>query len=126
MLSSEKLVGFVATAAPSKSQEFYETTLGLQLLESSPFALVFKAGATTIRVQKVQDVVVSGYTALGWQVTNIARTVEELAGRGVKFQRYAGMNQNEAGIWRTPDGSQVAWFKDPDGNTLSITEFAAA
>lgn len=126
MLSSEKLVGFIATATPSKSQEFYENTLGLQLLESSPFALVFKAGSTTIRVQKVQSIVVSGYTALGWQVSNIARTVEELAGRGVKFQRYEGMNQSEAGIWRTPDGSQVAWFKDPDGNTLSITELVAA
>ena len=126
MLSSEKLVGFVATAAPAKSQEFYENTLGLQLLESSPFAMVFKAGSTTVRVQMVQSVVVSGYTALGWQVSNIARTVDELASRGVKFQRYEGMNQNEAGIWRTPDGSQVAWFKDPDGNTLSVTELVAA
>ena len=75
MLSSEKLVGFIATAAPSRSQEFYENTLGLQLLENNPFALVFKAGSTTIRVQKVQNAVVSGYTVLGWQVSNIARTV---------------------------------------------------
>lgn len=125
MLGSEKLVGFLATAAPAKSQEFYENTLGLQLVESSLFALVFKAGSTTVRVQKVQSVVVSGYTTLGWQVSNIAHTVGELACRGVKFQRYKGMDQNEAGIWRTPDGSQVAWFEDPDGNTLSITELAA-
>ncbi len=126
MLSSETLVGFIATAAPGKSQAFYESTLGLQLLEDSPFALVFKAGSTTIRVQKVRRVERSGYTALGWQVSNIARTVEELAVRGVRFERYDGMNQNESGIWLTPDGSQVAWFKDPDGNTLSITEMAAA
>jgi catechol 2,3-dioxygenase-like lactoylglutathione lyase family enzyme len=124
MLSTEKLVGFVATASPTTSQEFYERTLGLQLLENSPFAMVFGAGSTTIRVQKVQAVVVSGYTALGWQVSNIDQTVRELIARGVKFQRYEGMAQSEAGIWRTPDGSQVAWFKDPDGNTLSITELA--
>ena len=126
MLSSEKLVGFLATAMPSKSQEFYENTLGLQLLEDGPFALIFGAGSTTIRIQKVERVVVSGYTALGWQVGNIARTVEELTIRGVKFQRYEGMNQSDTGIWRTPDGSQVAWFADPDGNTISITELVAA
>ncbi len=126
MLSSEKLVGFIATAEPRRSQAFYENALGLQLLENSPFALVFEAGSTTIRVQKVERVVISGYTALGWQVSNIARTVEELASRGITFQRYEGLNQNEAGIWRTPDGAQVAWFKDPDGNTLSITELVAA
>ncbi|WP_341677393.1 VOC family protein [Niveibacterium sp. SC-1] len=126
MLGSEKLVGFVATATPGKSRVFYEDTLGLQLLEDSPFALVFRAGATTIRVQKVQGVVVSGYTALGWQVSDIARTVEELAARGVAFQRYEGMDQDATGIWRTPDGSRVAWFRDPDGNTLSITQMVAA
>jgi catechol 2,3-dioxygenase-like lactoylglutathione lyase family enzyme len=126
MLISEKLVGFLATSSPVESQRFYEEILGLQLLESSPFALVFGAGSTTIRVQKVHNVVVSGYTALGWQVRDIALTVEELSGRGVKFQRYEGMAQNEAGIWRAPDGSQVAWFKDPDGNTLSVTELARA
>jgi catechol 2,3-dioxygenase-like lactoylglutathione lyase family enzyme len=125
MLSNERLVGFVATAVPGKSQEFYENTLGLQLLEISPYAMVFGTGSTTIRVQKVQSVVVSGYTVLGCQVSNIARTVEELASRGVKFQRYEGMNQDEVGIWRTPDGAQVAWFKDPDGNALSITELPA-
>jgi catechol 2,3-dioxygenase-like lactoylglutathione lyase family enzyme len=125
MLGHERLVGFVATAVASQSQAFYENTLGLRLLESTPFALVFDAGSTTIRVQKVPSVVASGYTVLGWQVSNIARTVEELRARGVTFQRYEGMNQDDAGIWRTPDGSQVAWFKDPDGNTLSITESAA-
>jgi len=126
MLGSEKLIGFVATAAPGESRDFYENRLGLRLLEDSPFALVFIAGSTTIRVQKVQSVVLSGYTALGWQVSDIARTVDELAARGVEFQRYEGMDQDEAGIWRTPDGSQVAWFRDPDGNTLSITQMVAA
>jgi catechol 2,3-dioxygenase-like lactoylglutathione lyase family enzyme len=126
MLSSEKLVGFIATARPIEAREFYEKVLELALVDDSPFALVFNAGATTIRVQKVQAVLVSGYTALGWQVSNIVSTVDELTARGVKFQHYEGMGQNAAGIWRTPDGSSVAWFRDPDGNTLSITEFVAA
>jgi catechol 2,3-dioxygenase-like lactoylglutathione lyase family enzyme len=126
MLSAEKLIGFAATAKPSEAKEFYERALGLKLIEDSPYALVFAAGATTIRVQKVQAVMVSGYTVLGWQVGNIDSTVRELSARGVKFQKYEGLPQEETGIWRTPDGSGVAWFRDPDGNTLSITEFAAA
>ena len=126
MLSSEKLVGFVATAKPGEAREFYEKVLGLQLLENTPYALVFIAGTTTVRIQKVQTVVVSGYTALGWQVRDIVSTVEALSKRGVRFQSYEGMTQSEAGIWRTPDGSSVAWFRDPDGNRLSITELAAA
>jgi len=126
MLSTEKLIGFTATTRPREAKEFYEKTLGLRLIEDTPYALVFAAGATTIRVQKVQVVMVSGYTSLGWQVGNIATTVQELSERGVEFQRFEGLPQDEAGIWRTPDGSGVAWFRDPDGNTLSITEFAAA
>lgn len=126
MLSTEKLIGFAATAKPSEAREFYEKALDLKLIEDTPYALVFAAGATTIRVQKVQIVVVSGYTVLGWQVSNIASTVQELSARGVKFQKYEGLPQEETGIWRTPDGSGVAWFRDPDGNTLSITQFAAA
>jgi len=126
MLSTENLVGFAATARPSEARDFYEKALGLKLIEDSPHALVFAAGASTIRVQKVQAVVVSGYTVLGWQVGNIASTVRELSVRGVKFQRYEGLPQDESGVWRTPDGSGVAWFRDPDGNTLSITEFSAA
>jgi catechol 2,3-dioxygenase-like lactoylglutathione lyase family enzyme len=126
MLSTEKLIGFAATAKPSEAKEFYQNALGLKLIEDTPYALVFAAGATTIRVQKVQAVVIGGYTVLGWQVGNIASTVQELSVRGVKFQRYEGLPQEESGIWRTPEGSGVAWFRDPDGNTLSVTEFAAA
>jgi catechol 2,3-dioxygenase-like lactoylglutathione lyase family enzyme len=124
MLSTEKLVGFIATARPREARAFYEKALGLELLEDSPYALVFAAGASTIRVQKVQTVVVSGYTALGWQVGDIATTVKVLSLRGVEFQRYEGLAQDETGVWRNPDGFGVAWFRDPDGNTLSITEVA--
>ena len=122
MLRTSPLVGFVATANAEQARAFYAGVLGLELLEDSAFALVFGAAGTVIRVQKVERVTVAPYTALGWEVADIARAVGELASRGVLFERYPWMPQDEAGVWRTPDGAGVAWFKDPDGNTLSLTQ----
>jgi len=124
MLSSSKMVGFVATAKPEEAKRFYENNLGLQLLEDSPFALVFASGDNTIRVQKVESLVTPPYTSLGWEVEDIAATLKHLLSNGVEFQHHEGLPQNEAGIWKTPDGAQIAWFQDPDGNTLSLTEHA--
>ena len=121
-LDSARLVGFVATAEPLAAKRFYEDVLGLRLLEDSPFALVFAAGTTTVRVQKVESVKASAHTALGWEVDDIAAAVRALSNRGVNFERFPGMSQDEAGVWRTPDGSSVAWFRDPDGNTLSLAQ----
>ena len=125
MLNTSKLVGFVGTTQPAEAKRFYERSLGLQLLEEGPYALVFAAGSTTVRVQKVQTLVTPPYTSLGWDVKDIAATVRHLTSKGVEFQHFEGLPQNEAGIWRTPDGSQVAWFRDPDGNTRSLTEHIA-
>ncbi|MEP6823315.1 MAG: VOC family protein [Ramlibacter sp.] len=125
MLNTSKLVGFVGTSRPAEAMRFYEQSLGLKLLEESPFALVFLSGDTTVRIQKVQSVAAPPYTSLGWEVTDIAAAVRSLVSKGVVFQHYEGLPQDEAGIWRTPDGSRVAWFRDPDGNTLSLTEHAA-
>jgi catechol 2,3-dioxygenase-like lactoylglutathione lyase family enzyme len=125
MLNRSTLIGFVATTQPAEARRFYEHSLGLELLEESPFALVFASGGNTVRVQKVQAVATPPYTSLGWAVDDIAATVRQLGSRGVTFQRYEGLPQNDEGIWRTPDGSQVAWFRDPDGNTLSLTQYAA-
>ncbi|MEM9007580.1 MAG: VOC family protein [Cyanobacteria bacterium P01_F01_bin.86] len=122
MLNTAKVVGFVGTIRPAEARRFYEESLGLQLLEESPFALVFASGGTTLRVQKVQAVVTPPCTSLGWEVADIAATVQHLTSKGVEFQHFKGLPQNEAGIWLTPDGSQIAWFRDPDGNTLSLTE----
>ena len=122
MLMLSKMVGFIGTAKPAEAKYFYEKTLGLRLEEETPFALVFTSGDTTVRVQKVETVVTLPYTALGWEVTDIATAVQHLTSRGVKFQRFEGLPQNELGIWLTPDGAQVAWFHDADGNTLSLTE----
>jgi hypothetical protein len=64
-----------------------------------------------------------GYTVLGWRVADIAATARGLAGRGVEFLRHDGMDQDENGAWTTPGGDKVAWFADPDGNVLSLTQF---
>ncbi len=122
MLANSKLIGFVATARPEEARRFYGTILGLSLVEEGPFALVFTANETLLRVQKVGSVAKIPYTALGWEVSDIEGVVGRLVEQGVTLERYDGLPQNELGIWRTPDGSSVAWFQDPDGNTLSITE----
>jgi len=122
VLSAAKLVGFVATARPDESRRFYQGILGLSIIEESPFALVFDASGTELRVQKVQALAPAPYTALGWQVDDIAAIARRLREQGILLERYPGLLQDELGIWSAPDGSRVAWFKDPDGNTLSVTQ----
>lgn len=75
-----------------------------------------------LRIQKVDQVNPHGYTALGWKVSNIQKEVSKLSKRGVKFVRYEGMHQDENGIWTAPSKAKIAWFTDPDGNILSLTE----
>ena len=123
MLSKSKLVCFAATTNAAKAKAFFGDTLGLSLVDDSAFALVLDANGTMLRVQKVQDLSPARYTALGWEVSDICTTIKQLGKKGVRFERYDGLSQDELGIWTTPDGSRVAWFKDPDGNTLSVTEF---
>jgi catechol 2,3-dioxygenase-like lactoylglutathione lyase family enzyme len=122
LLGSKEIVAFVATAAPAKARKFYRDTLGLRLVDDNPFAFVFDAHGTMLRVTRVDKVVAAGYTVLGWQVPDIVDMVTRLKKAGVKFQRYGGMGQDKLGIWQSPSGAKVAWFKDPDGNTLSVTE----
>jgi catechol 2,3-dioxygenase-like lactoylglutathione lyase family enzyme len=123
ILGSAKLVAFAATSAPAKALTFYRDTLGLTLVEESPFAFVFDANGTMLRLTPVQKVAVGQYTVLGWEVNDIKATVKKLTGAGVKFNRYPGMEQDELGIWQSPSRARIAWFKDPDGNTLSVTQF---
>lgn len=123
ILGSAKLVAFAATSSPAKALTFYRDTLGLTLVEESPFAFVFDAHGTMLRLTPVQKVAVGQYTVLGWEVNDIEATVKKLASAGVTFNRYPGMDQDTLGIWKSPSHARVAWFKDPDGNTLSVTEF---
>jgi catechol 2,3-dioxygenase-like lactoylglutathione lyase family enzyme len=124
-LGKAKIVCFGATASAAKAKAFYSDTLGLPLVEESAFALVFNANGTTLRIQKVERVSVAGYTALGWEIDDIDAAVAALARKGIRFERYEGLGQDAAGIWTSPSGARVAWFKDPDGSTLSLTELSA-
>ncbi|MEO8185685.1 MAG: VOC family protein [Deltaproteobacteria bacterium] len=122
MLKDQSIVAFVATEDGEQAVAFYQKVLGLELISDDDFAVVFEAHGTTLRIQKVDSVEPHPYTALGWAVSNIADVVETLRKRGVKFERFPGMDQDKAGIWKSPSGAKVAWFKDPDGNTLSLTQ----
>jgi catechol 2,3-dioxygenase-like lactoylglutathione lyase family enzyme len=123
MLKKSKIIAFVATQQPARARKFYEETLGLRLVEDGPFALVFDVNGAMLRVQKVEKLVPATHTVLGWDVPDIPAEIKELSKRGVRFERFEGMPQDESGIWTTPQGAKVAWFKDPDGNTLSVTQF---
>jgi len=122
MLASSKLVGFVATIDSSRAKAFYRDILGLLLISEDEYALVFDAHGTMLRVAIVGEIVLAPYTVLGWQVNDIDATVRGLAAKGVKFERDPWMEQDEVGIWSAPSGAKVAWFKDPDGNLLSVSQ----
>lgn len=118
-----RLTGFVGVSDLDMAQEFYGTVLGLDIADERPFALVADIAGTMLRITVVDVPVAAPYTVLGWAVDDIAATVEELAGLGVTFTRYEGMGQDDRGIWTAPGGAKIAWFLDPDGNNLSLTEF---
>ena len=121
MLTSNEVIAFVATVQPEKARRFYSDVLGLKLLDDAPYALRYSAGAITLHVQKVERFSPQPFTSLGWRVADIHSTLAALAKRGVKFERFPGMQQDDAGVWTTP-GGKVCWFKDPDGNLLSLTQ----
>ena len=122
-LRTQPIIAFVSTADPKRAKKFYRDMLGLRLvLEEIPFALVFDAHGTMLRVSIVPKLTPAGYTVLGWKVPGITAAAKALTKAGVKFERYPGMQQDELGIWEAPGGARVAWFKDPDGNTLSISQ----
>ena len=123
MLESAQPVAFVPATDLGRARVFYEGALGLAVQDVSGFACVFRAGGVTLRVTLVNDLSPQPFTVFGWEVTAIHETIADLAARGVEFVRYDGMDQDRAGVWTTPGGDQVGWFRDPDGNVLSLTEF---
>jgi catechol 2,3-dioxygenase-like lactoylglutathione lyase family enzyme len=122
VLNQSRLVCFVATADADRARTFYQGTLGLTLIEDGGYALVFDANGTQLRVQRVDAVAPHAYTALGWEVDDLATAVRALAAKGLSAARFPGLPLDADGIWDTPDGSRVAWFHDPDGNTLSLSQ----
>lgn len=125
MLQDAKLIGFLATANPEAARQFYADILGLRLLGESEHGLAFMSGDQMLRVQKVGRFIPHQFTAAGWAVTDLPATLASLKGAGVETIIYDGLEQDEQGIWSPAPGVKIAWFRDPDGNTLSLTEFSA-
>lgn len=123
MLATTPVIAFVATSDPDRTLRFYRDVLGLRFIADEPHALVFDAGGTMLRIQKAGGVVVPPYTTLGWRVDDVPATLAALAERGVAAVRYDFLPQDAQGVWTTPDGAKIAWFRDPDGHTLSLTSF---
>lgn len=125
MLNTAELICFAATQNPDAAKNFYVNVLELKLIEDSPFALVFDANGTMLRIQKVQEHTAAKHTTLGWRVADIRAEMGELVCKGVRFERYERLPQDDSGIWKSPSGALIAWFLDPDGNGLSLTQFPA-
>jgi catechol 2,3-dioxygenase-like lactoylglutathione lyase family enzyme len=118
-LRAAELVAFAPTTDLARARAFYEGVLGLSVIEDDDFAVAFDAHGTMLRVTAVRELVPAPYTIVGWSVPDIAAAMDAL---DVSFERYAAMDQDERGIWTVPGGARVAWFKDPDGNTLALSQ----
>jgi predicted enzyme related to lactoylglutathione lyase len=119
-LADDELVAFVATTDTARARAFYEGVLGLTVLADDGFACVVEAHGTTVRITAVPERAPAVYTVLGWKVDDLDATIDGLVARGVTFLRFDGMEQDDRGGWSTPTGERIAWFSDPDGNTLSL------
>jgi len=122
MLTDKKLKAFVPTVKPNEAKLFYKDILGLKLLSEDQFALEFDANGTILRVTIVQELKPHPFTILGWNVDDIVSVIKQLNSKNIYCERYEFLEQDNLGIWLTPNGSKVAWFKDLDGNVLSLTE----
>jgi catechol 2,3-dioxygenase-like lactoylglutathione lyase family enzyme len=120
MLASSKLVGFLFTTDYDRARAFFEGKLGFEFISQDQYALVVRAGDTNIRITKIPDFKPARATVLGWEVRDIEAAADWLASRGVETEKYPFVQDQKRGIWTAPGGSKVAWFKDPDGNVLSI------
>jgi catechol 2,3-dioxygenase-like lactoylglutathione lyase family enzyme len=122
MLGSKDIVAFIPTRDAHKAKEFYQQTLGLLFISEDEFAVVFDAHGIMLRVTPAPEFKPHPFTVLGWQVLGIEKVVSALQEKGVVFEKYGFMKQDDLGIWSAPGGAKVAWFKDPDGNLLSVSQ----
>ena len=123
MLAQSPLIAFVTVTDTTRAHRFYGETLGLTLVDESPFALEFDCAGTMLRVALANRVEAAPYTVLGWKVEDIAVTLHRLAQHGITAEIFEGLGQSADGVWQSPGGARIAWLKDPDGNLLSVTEF---
>jgi catechol 2,3-dioxygenase-like lactoylglutathione lyase family enzyme len=124
MLGAAPIVAFAPVTDVGRSRAFYVDLLGLTVVEDTPFALVCDAGGTTLRITPVGQLSPQPFTVLGWAVDDVAATGRALVDAGVELLRFDGMEQDELGVWTTPGGDRIAWFHDPDGNVLSLSQHA--
>jgi catechol 2,3-dioxygenase-like lactoylglutathione lyase family enzyme len=123
MAALGSLMGFIPTRDGDAARVFYEKKVGLRFISEDQFAVVFQSGENLIRISRTGSFTPAPFTILGWQSSHIEQDVRDMSARGVIFERYDYMGaQDELGIWTAPNGAKVAWFKDPDGNTLSISQ----
>lgn len=122
MISGSKLIGFIPTQNPERALSFYQDVLGLRFISEDSFAIVMESNGIMIRLVRIEKFTAAPYTILGWQVDDIESTVKQLIAKGLVFNRYPFLEQNEDGIWTAPEGAKVAWFHDLDGNTLSFSQ----
>ena len=122
MLNASKIIGFVPTRDATKAKEFYVGQLGLTFVSEDEYALVLNANGNMVRVIKAKDSKPVQYTVLGWEVSQIENVAAELKNRGIAFEQYPFIQDKELGIWIAPNGDKIAWFRDPDGNVLSVSE----
>ncbi len=126
MLSTNPLIAFIPSKDTSRARSFYEGVLGLRFVSDDAFAIVMDSNGTMVRIVRVGEFTPAPFTILGWQVDDIHAKVAELSGNGVQFNRYPYFEQSEDGVWTAPNGAKVAWFPDPDGNVLSVSQHEPA
>ena len=122
MLANEILKTFVPTLKPKEAKKFYQDVLGLKLLSEDDYGLEFDSGGTLLRINTVRELKPHEFTILGWNVKNIEDSIRSLNERGVSCEKYDFVPQDDLGIWTSPNNSKVAWFRDPDGNILSVSQ----
>jgi len=125
ILRDATLVAFGAITDSARAAEFYVGTLGLTVRYEDDFALVLDANGVELRLQKLGTLTPAGFTTLGWQVRDVTAVVTALEKQGVSLERYPWFEQDAHGVWQAPSGARVAWFKDPDGNLLSVAQYPA-
>ena len=123
MLEDKKLKAFIPTMHPEKAKDFYVNVLGLKLMSEDQYGMEFTTNGALLRITMVNKLTPHPFTVLGWDVDNLPSMILSLIKAGVEFERYNFLEQDDLGIWVAPGGVKVAWFKDPDGNLLSLTEY---
>jgi catechol 2,3-dioxygenase-like lactoylglutathione lyase family enzyme len=122
MLEDNRLKTFVSTTQPDRARLFYINLLGLKLLSEDHYGLECESNGAHLRITIVEKLTPQPFTVLGWDTTDIVSTVKQFAEKGIKFEKFSFIEQDDLGIWTAPGGTRVAWFKDPDGNLLSLSD----